>query len=354
MDTDNILTAVNVWRWNLNGLGHSHSGYAGPFDDVAITMDGAISANYITTGHMSANRIRAGVLQSVRTKPGTSTPITVYDLDDGSITSEDFTLYFGKSGVDDSTAGCYIGSDGFSFGKSGNYTAFKITPNGRAIANYLKFQNDSGVESSYGLWCDSRGRIASGGQVNFNTENLTNYKSIIGGDLDIGRNGKVVGSLEVGYNLSVSNDLSVSGSKNRVVQTDRFGEITLSAFETPTPMFADIGSGIIDISGRCYVWIDDMLKDSCADMAYQVLLQGIGGEVVLEEKEDLYFVVSGSPGRRFDWFITIPQRGYEDKRFAPYVSGYSETILFEDPSLVLLEDFSDADFSWDLLDILIS
>lgn len=62
MDTPDINTAVNVWRWNLGGLGHSHSGYAGPFDDVAITQDGQINANMITTGRLNANYIRGGTL----------------------------------------------------------------------------------------------------------------------------------------------------------------------------------------------------------------------------------------------------------------------------------------------------
>lgn len=62
MDTDDVTTAVNVWRWNLNGLGHSHSGYNGPFDDVAITMDGQINANMITTGTLLASMIYGGVL----------------------------------------------------------------------------------------------------------------------------------------------------------------------------------------------------------------------------------------------------------------------------------------------------
>ena len=62
MDTPDINTAVNVWRWNLGGLGHSHSGYDGPFDDVAITQDGQINANMITTGTMVANRIHGGTL----------------------------------------------------------------------------------------------------------------------------------------------------------------------------------------------------------------------------------------------------------------------------------------------------
>lgn len=62
MDTDNKQTAVNVWRWNLNGLGHSHSGYAGPYNDIALTMDGKINASMILTGYLVANIIKGGTL----------------------------------------------------------------------------------------------------------------------------------------------------------------------------------------------------------------------------------------------------------------------------------------------------
>lgn len=65
MDTDNIATAVNVWRFNLGGLGHSHTGYNGPFDDVALTMDGQINATMITAGILNANIIKAGIISDV-------------------------------------------------------------------------------------------------------------------------------------------------------------------------------------------------------------------------------------------------------------------------------------------------
>lgn len=56
MDTDDIATAQKVWRWNLNGLGYSSTGIQGPYD-LAITMDGAINANFITAGKIQANLI---------------------------------------------------------------------------------------------------------------------------------------------------------------------------------------------------------------------------------------------------------------------------------------------------------
>lgn len=64
MDTDNKATAVNVWRFNLGGLGFSDSGYDGEFDKIALTADGQINASRILTGYMSAARVRTGLLQS--------------------------------------------------------------------------------------------------------------------------------------------------------------------------------------------------------------------------------------------------------------------------------------------------
>ena len=64
MDTDNIETAVNVWRWNVSGLGFSKNGYNGPYE-TAITGDGKIVADFITAGTLMANIVKAGVLSSI-------------------------------------------------------------------------------------------------------------------------------------------------------------------------------------------------------------------------------------------------------------------------------------------------
>ena len=53
MDQPNAEDAVNVWRFNKNGLGHSHNGYNGPFDDVALTADGHIVADRIAGNKIS-------------------------------------------------------------------------------------------------------------------------------------------------------------------------------------------------------------------------------------------------------------------------------------------------------------
>lgn len=63
LDAPSIEEAVNVWRWNVSGLGFSHNGYNGPFE-TAITADGQIVADFITSGSLVANIIKAGVIQS--------------------------------------------------------------------------------------------------------------------------------------------------------------------------------------------------------------------------------------------------------------------------------------------------
>ena len=62
LDNPDITQAQNVWRWTLGGLGFSSNGYAGPYE-TAITADGQINANFITTGIIDASLINAGILR---------------------------------------------------------------------------------------------------------------------------------------------------------------------------------------------------------------------------------------------------------------------------------------------------
>lgn len=59
MDAEQVENAINVWRWNQSGLGHSKRGYNGPYE-TAITQDGKINANFITTGQLNAERVLVG------------------------------------------------------------------------------------------------------------------------------------------------------------------------------------------------------------------------------------------------------------------------------------------------------
>ena len=62
MDTDDVATAAKVWRWNLGGLGYSNTGINGEYG-TAITQDGEIVADFITTGDLNAQVITTGILK---------------------------------------------------------------------------------------------------------------------------------------------------------------------------------------------------------------------------------------------------------------------------------------------------
>lgn len=60
MDVEDISLATKVWRWNKAGLGYAYNpsgkAYLGPYK-TAITADGQINADFITTGTLNAERI---------------------------------------------------------------------------------------------------------------------------------------------------------------------------------------------------------------------------------------------------------------------------------------------------------
>lgn len=53
-DNKDLDKAVKVWRWNSGGLGYSSNGKDGPFG-TAITSDGKIVADYISTGNLDCS-----------------------------------------------------------------------------------------------------------------------------------------------------------------------------------------------------------------------------------------------------------------------------------------------------------
>ena len=134
MDTDDLTTASDVLRINMNGIGFSHNGVNGPYAS-AWTIDGKFNADYILTGHLSANRIQAGVLESTTTTTvgGVEVPVTSFNLDTGDLVTYSGT-FVGSINAAAITGGTIdIGWDSvnkrynFSVDSSGNMIAYSGT-----------------------------------------------------------------------------------------------------------------------------------------------------------------------------------------------------------------------------------
>lgn len=92
MDTPDISTAKNIWRFNLSGFGHSSGGYSGLYR-TAVTQDGHIVADFIDTGILNANIIRAGIMQSANGEFS-------FNLESGHIEASDINITGGDINLD--------------------------------------------------------------------------------------------------------------------------------------------------------------------------------------------------------------------------------------------------------------
>nr|DAI46062.1 MAG TPA: tail protein [Caudoviricetes sp.] len=92
MDTPDISTAKNIWRFNLSGFGHSSGGYSGPYR-TAATQDGHIVADFIDTGILTANIIKAGIMQSANGEFS-------FNLESGHIEASDISITGGDINLD--------------------------------------------------------------------------------------------------------------------------------------------------------------------------------------------------------------------------------------------------------------
>lgn len=63
LDAPTLEEAVNVWRWNSGGLGYSSTGYNGEYA-LAMTMDGAIVADFINAGILNGALLQADSVQA--------------------------------------------------------------------------------------------------------------------------------------------------------------------------------------------------------------------------------------------------------------------------------------------------
>ena len=153
--------------------------------------------------------------------------------------------------------------------------------------------------------------VTSTGSINLNSNNgihLMASRIIMIQSSNISLNGDV----------QINGNLSVSGSKNRVVST-RIGKVLMNAVESADAFFEDFGTAMTDAEGFCEVRLDDIFLETVnTDCAYHVFLtpysDDYAAKASIYSKSKDRFIVCGTPYTRFDWRISAKQRGYEEIR----------------------------------------
>ena len=185
LDNDDISQAQKVWRFNLSGFGYSSNGYEGPYT-TAITRDGSIVADFITTGSMDAARVTAGILKSQDGR-------VQFDLTAGTLmiknSGGNIKLSFDANGN--------LTIRGAVYASSGEFTG-KITANSGSIGGFTIYGNRL-EGGSCTLYSD-----VGGGELKLGEVTLDGY-----GGLGINRNVAIdPGSLYVTEDIDAEGSIS--------------------------------------------------------------------------------------------------------------------------------------------------
>lgn len=207
---------------------------------------------------------------------------------------------------------------------------------GDTVADETRFDIRTSADPNYATFISAGGCRAEGptwyGYIGHNEVGVKarndSYKAILN-SLGLDTSGGII----------AGGSMQVYGTKNRIIETENYAERLQYCYETPTPMFGDVGEGAIDKTGKCYVWLDDVFAETIdTDVQYQVFLQAYGdGNVYVNERSPSYFVVCGTPGLAFGWEIKAVQKGYDTVRLESFEKPVHEETA-TDVTYQLLDD----------------
>ena len=332
MDTDDINTAVNVIRMNQNGIGFSHNGYSGPFES-AWTIDGQFNADFIATGSLLANFIKGGTLLLGGLGNGNGV-LSVQDangVEIASISNQGVVIDTGWIDFNSLVGGyqpvqTHISPwDGFESKWFYDPNSSTPTDTARLFSGKLEISSHawvSGVPATANailtgtsLSLRPNGDNNSGILLSLTEYSPTTPSSSVYCMDSLGAQSYMTTDHVTGIGIYTTGKLTVLGTKSRLVKADEFGERLLYCYETPSPMFGDIGEGVIDESGYCYVFLDPVFAETISTDQYQVFLQRYGqGDCFVLERKPSYFVVQGEPGLAFGWELKSKQKDFDQLR----------------------------------------
>ena len=333
-DEKDYTKAKKVWRWNINGLGYSSTGYNGNYG-LAMTMDGAIVANFITTGVMSADRIRGGMLEVGGTGYAANGSIYIKDSSGRNMITmtKDGLILYDENG----NGKAYMDHSGLTISQGVINGA--IIRAGGSMQGAIEIYDSEGHR--IGRWDETGLDVSYSAIFNTPTWRIDEHGSFYGhgtitAEENLEANGEVSvngasihGYTDIYSGCHIMGGLAVDGDKDRIIHTKDFGIVAQSAYETATPYFGDIGSGETDENGLCYIGIDDkFLATVNTEIEYQVFLQKYGpGDIWVKKRYPSYFVIEGTPNLKFGWEMKAIQYGFEGNRLNAPSDSMMEHII---------------------------
>ena len=207
-DNKDLDKAVKVWRWNSGGLGYSSSGKDGPFE-TAITSDGKIVADYISTGNLDCSVLKVsnihgdsilvdtiGALNGINQKTDSYQYIKTGLLDsDGNYGIAIGQLTTKSDGTLSTTSSEYvkITSGRISFMQNGTEVAYMsgkklVIKNGDITASDFRFTNGGSIKSQLEQLAESVSsngfdfEIDGGGWLRITSASSSSYAVELGSD----------------------------------------------------------------------------------------------------------------------------------------------------------------------------
>lgn len=255
-----IDASTKRWRWSQNGFGYmerSNIDSSWSTAKIALTSDGSINADRILTGTLRSRRII-----------------------------------------------------------NGDNSEFQVDTDGKCTAKAIEI-TDGNIELARDSSVFPTKQISISGRVP-QTQSEASIRLIAGGYIEVrqGSNYTFIRGSSSTFQGSVTiwDDLTVQGTKNRIVKTKNYGEVLLNAYETPKPTFADEGNGKLDENGICYIYLDDVFLETIdTTHDYRIFLTKYSqGDIWVDKVEKTWFVVKGTPDIKFDWKIDCIQRDYNN------------------------------------------
>ncbi len=221
MDSNQIVNAQKLWRWNIGGLGYSNTGYNGEYK-TAITMDGEIVADFITTGKLNASLIQTGTLNAKYIKAGILSDknnLFSFNLDTGEIIASNMHLSGGTIQIGNASYYTYIANGEISQHLAKNTSGASLT-GGLVITGYT---TESGEEKwRETIYFNEENSKAEGVAISKRRED-GNFAAIA---VFTDAGAAIFRSTSITGNLSASGWLSVNGSFTTIGNADINGSLT--------------------------------------------------------------------------------------------------------------------------------